>query len=149
MTERTMLIPLAGILMPVVLVPMIILLKQSHHRRELAFRERMRAMELGLNPPSESPSPFWPSLAAIAIGAVVPLGSMIFAWLASRSNPNAEDMWPAAAGIGVTGLICGTILAARLGCSRSKSQESAPAAADHRAKPSFDPDAYDTVGSRG
>ena len=40
-----LIIPIVGILMPLVLVPTVLVLKHRHKRREWEHRERMRAME--------------------------------------------------------------------------------------------------------
>jgi hypothetical protein len=151
MSEREVVIPMMGIMLPLILVPTILRMKFAQRRREWAHKERMRAMELGLTLPDERPATFWPSLAAIAIGAGVPISSFVFAWLARLTTGSGENVYAAAVGVGVIAVLCGTILAARAqgSCGHKKSRADGDAI-DGLAKPAhFDPDAYDTVGRRG
>ncbi len=142
------LIPIAGMMIPIILVPTILVLRHSHRRREWEHMERMRAMELGFAPPSSTAGAFWPAMTAIAIGAVVPIGAFLFAWLASLTTHAREEIWLTATGVGTSAVIGGSVLAHRLiGVHRAEPSRSAP---EPYVKPAhFDPDAYDTVGRRG
>lgn len=146
--DEVVIIPIVAILMPLILVPTIIRMKHAARLREYAHRERMRALEMGVMPPDSMPGGlFWPSLAAVAIGAFVPLGSFLVAWLAALTTHAEEEVWLCAGVVGVTAVLCGTGLGFRMiGCGSSGSS----ACSDHHAKPAhFDPDAFDTVGRRG
>lgn len=65
-------IPILGILMPVVLVPMIMILKHWTLRREWQHAERMHAIELGMPAPGGNVG-----RSVVAIGAGVPIASVI------------------------------------------------------------------------
>jgi hypothetical protein len=148
MRDEEMLIPIVAILMPLILVPTIIKMKHAHRLKEWAHKERMRAMELGLAPPTSMSGTFWPSLAAIAIGAGVPIGAFFFAWMANLTSHVGEEAFLVAGGVGFAAVISGAMLASKLiggaHCGH------APAEPPSFAKPSeYDPDAYDTVGRRG
>jgi hypothetical protein len=146
--DEEILIPIAGMMIPIILVPTILVLRHSHRRREWEHMERMRAMELGLAPPSSPAGAFWPAMAAIAIGAIVPIGAFLFAWLTSVMTSASDDIWAAAAGVGTVAAIGGSVLAHRLiGAHRAEPSRSVP---EPYTKPAhYDPDAYDTVGRRG
>jgi len=104
----------------------------------------MRALELGRTLAEDES---WsPTTLAATIGAGVPLGSLAIAWLAGQSSPALAGPISVAAGIvGLAGVICGTILAARLFAARATSASPGR----HDEKPAYDPDAFDVVGSRG
>jgi hypothetical protein len=125
----------------------------------------MKALEMGLMPPGES---IWPAAVCIAIGAVVPIGALVAALVATLHAPPphgipsdlviaggwGEDfygmVWGSAAGVGCTAVIAGAILAWRLIHRHERGQTAAQQAPDfEKDKPAFDPDAYDTVGTRG
>ncbi len=144
-------IPIVAILMPLILVPTVMVLKQRARAREQLHRERMRAYDLGLAPGPEAGG-FWPALAAISIGFGVPAVAFAFALLATLVRPISDDIWGVVAAVSVIALICGTVLAVRLGGRRAAAAEPAasPWATDAASKPAaFDPDAYDTVSRRG
>src|SRR3954467_15721581 len=105
-------IPVAGIMVPIVLVPTIMVMVHLRRRRELAFRERMRALELGHPLTSGDP---WPSLVAIAIGAGVPIGAFACALVASVGVPmHREEPWIAATFVSSVAVVAGALLARRL-----------------------------------
>ena len=135
-----LLIPLAGIMLPMFLVPTIMAMKQTQRRREWEHLERMKALELGRPLPSAQ---VWPALATIAIGAIMPMGVFIVAWLASPSASGSA--FEGAAFVGVCGVFAGAFLGKRLFAERSTK----PADLETIAKPRFDPEAYDVVGRRG
>ena len=88
-----LIIPIVGILMPLVLVPSVLVLKHRHKRREWEHRERMRAME--------GPMPLARSAGAVgsggvaAIGAGVPMASVLAAFLTGLTwEPTTPDDVP-------------------------------------------------------
>jgi hypothetical protein len=126
------------------IAPLAIVLGQRHERRkrELEHIERMKALELGRTLPQDEP---WWSPARIAwlIGAGVPLGAFLSVGLASRSVGYHEGMWIAAAMVGISGVISGSILAGQSLAHRKSSP------GFDAAKPDVDEDAYDVVSARG
>jgi hypothetical protein len=136
------LIPIVALLIPIIVVPTALGLKHARFLREVEHRERMRAMELGRAlPESQSWSP---TGLAGAIGAGVPIASMVIAGMATHSDAHsyAASIWKAAGLVGLGGVICGTILAALRFAAR-------PQPAPDMVKADYDPDAYDVVGRRG
>jgi hypothetical protein len=123
-------------------------MKQSHRRKELEHLERVKAMEMGLAPQPTGLD--WPAAAVcIAIGAGVPVGSFLVAWLATLTADAPDGIWVAPvfvsfAAIGATRKLAYRIIEPRLGAKKPTYAQSAPAG-----KPQFDPDAFDVVGSRG
>jgi hypothetical protein len=143
-------IPILAILMPVVLVPMILLLKHRTLQREWQHKERMRAIEMGVPAPSPTGGG-----SVVAIGAGVPIASVIAAAVTSLSyQPNSAGDEPAIFGIAwgcaflisLLGMATSLFLAHIQGRAR-KETGSLHAMGD--GKPVFDPDAYDVVSSRG
>lgn len=136
------LIPVTGIMVPIVIVPTVLVMAHLRRRREMEHRERMRALELGHPLPASNA---WPALAAIAIGAIVPGAAFVCATIASTLVRHAEAPWACASGVGLTAVIAGAILAGRLPGSRAAADVDPHA----NGKPAFDPDAFDVVGRRG
>jgi hypothetical protein len=140
-----LLLPIVALGIPVVLVPIILGLKQARLERELEHAERMRALELGRTLPRDEP--WWsPARVCVAIGAGVPVGSFLFAWLSSGSVGYHEEIWVSAGCVGAVSVISGSLLAARHFTLRARAESERAALV---AKPAFDADAYDVVGSRG
>jgi hypothetical protein len=151
-----------------VVAPIIFGVQQSSRKRAYEHTERMKALELGIAPPGDNA---WPAAVCIAIGAVVPISAMGIAmivtlvtqrsmmldgnsvsWPMSRFEEFHGILWGCATAVGVIGVIGGVALAFRLLGGRKRPVR--PPAADPFAqvaqlKPSFDPDAYDTVSRRG
>jgi hypothetical protein len=143
-------IPILGIMLPIVLVPLIMLLKHRTLQREWQHKERMKAIEMGA-----PPSPATAGGSVVAIGAGVPIASVIAATVTSlsyESNSSGDEVavfgiaWGCAFLISILGMVFGVILARIQGRAR-KETESLHATQD--GKPIFDPDAYDVVSSRG
>ena len=132
-------IPIVGMLIPIVIVPTILAFKHARFLREIEHAEKMRAMELGIS--MEDPQHCWSmrSLAAL-IGGGVPLGALFLAYIANSHSQNA-DVWGMASSVGITGLICGSILAARASKSESCSNQT-------NTKPVFDPESFESVSRR-
>jgi hypothetical protein len=143
-------IPVVAILMPLFLVPTIIVLKHRHGRREWEHLERMKAMEIGMAPPAGTgPSD---SKALLPIGAGVPIASVAAAFLTCAEGPPevqgvplAAVAWGCAVVISAGAMITSLIMAFLLGRSRVRADSSQVIG---HAKPAYDPDAFDVVGSR-
>lgn len=122
------------------------------YRRERQYRhaERLKALEYGRRLPNDPPDPdralahrsfstglwgaFWGFVFAansdiVGDGLAIPLALAV-----------------ASAVIGVTGIVCGTVLSFRVRCAPNGSMLAAQPSA---AKPVSDPDAYDVVSARG
>ena len=131
-----------------------------HHgerrKRELEHIERMRAIDAGRPYPGENRFglaglPKWvvPQIIAVAIGAVVPLGVFLCAFLTNLITGYHKDIWIAAAMVGLGSVICGTVLAGAAFQKFASSDESEGFAAYRNSKPHVEDDAYDVVSSRG
>jgi hypothetical protein len=134
-------IPIVGMLIPIIIVPTALGFKHARYLRQMEHDERMRAMELGQTLAEDQG--WTPAQVAMTIGGVVPIAAMFIAYIAAPKSGESDTIWMAAAMIGVAGVICGSILAAQWFAKLGR-EMTAPAA-----KPEFDPDAYDVVGSRG
>jgi hypothetical protein len=136
-----LIIPVLGIAVPIILVPTVLGIRHARHVRELEHAERMRALELGrILPQDES---WWsPARICIAIGAGVPIGTFVSAWMASETLGFFEPIWASAGVVGLAGVISGTVLAGRYFASRDRFARVAD-------KPYVDAEAYDVVSSRG
>lgn len=111
------------------------------HRGKLRSAERSRHFE------PDGGAGWVPARAVVAVGAGVPLGSLALAWLASVSNhTETSAIWGFASAVGITGLICGTYLLARVPGSLFSAH---PRHAFDRKPAEYDPDAFDVVGRRG
>ncbi len=142
----TILIPIVALMIPMVIVPTTLILKHAARKRELDHIERMRGMELGCSPPPSSMgSPA--ALAASAIGVLVPLGSFAITLAAAESNAGPDEIWFAPVVVSLAALVASWMIYARGIASQLAWQASQQPAS--LAKPAFDPDAYDVVGSRG
>jgi hypothetical protein len=148
-----LIIPLAGIMMPLVLVPTIILLVHRQKKREWQHQERLRALDSGLpvSPPDRMPG----GGTVIAIGAGVPIASVLTAWMTtisvSDSHPDympiVAVVWGCAFMISTGALITSLVLGVLLMRSRKPAEP-----VDHQfaaVKPAYEPDAYDVVSRRG
>ena len=141
------LIPIFGVCIPIVIVPASLLFKYKKFQRECEYAERMKALEVGRTLSGDEP--WWsPSRIIVAIGAGVPVGVFGLAWLVTETAGAQEEVWVGAIMIGMTSVICGSLLAAKQFARTGHvgSGTSSPHLAD---KPHFDPDAYDVAGRRG
>jgi hypothetical protein len=134
-------VPLAGIALPLVLVPTIIAMKHARQKREWEHLERMKAMELGRPVPSALGDDAWPAIVAIGIGAVMPIAVFLFTWLACLTARLDSDIFLAPLFVGVAGVLGGATLGHRLLSARERAT-----AASYPTKPAFDPEALDVVG---
>ena len=145
MPMNVLLIPIVAMMIPMIIVPTALALKHARFLREREHAERMKALEMGLTlPRDESRSP---AGVAFGVGVVVPIASMLVAWVATRDynvvDTPIEMIWKTAAWVGVSGVIGGTVLASQQILKRDR-----PAPAPHE-KLAYDPDTFDVVGSRG
>lgn len=138
-------IPIVGMVIPIILVPAILGLRHARLERELEHAERIKALELGRTMPQDEP--WWtPARVCVAIGAGVPVGVFVCALLASRSIHHQEPIWAAAGVVGVVGVLCGTSLAGRYFDQYARARSMLD---EGSAKPVIEPEAFDVVGSRG
>ncbi|HWE36647.1 MAG TPA: hypothetical protein VG406_08775 [Isosphaeraceae bacterium] len=135
-------VPLAGIALPLFLVPTIIAMKHARLKREWEHLERMKAMELGRPVPSALGDDAWPAMVAIGLGAVMPVGVFVVTWLASLTAHLDGEVFVAPLLVGVAGVLGGTTLGHRLLTARERSRADSAS----NAKPAYDPDAFDVVG---
>ncbi len=143
-------IPILGILMPLVLVPMILILKHRTLRKEWEHKERMQAIEMGQPPVSAHVGG---SIAAV--GAGVPIAAVIAAVMTTLSYPSPEGeevavlgiVWGCALVLGGIGMITSLFLAHMHTRVRKGAESSHNIARNGKA--AFDPDAFDVVSNRG
>ncbi len=146
-----LIIPLAGIMLPLILVPTIITMAHRIKKREWQHKERLRALDLGLAPPATDHGLGGGTV--IAIGAGVPVASVLAALITTLNLPfEMADyipilgvVWGCALMLGFSALVTSLVLGVLVMRSRK------PAEADQFAalKPSYEPDAYDVVSRRG
>jgi hypothetical protein len=137
-------IPIFGMLIPIIIVPTALGIKYARFLRETEHRERMRALELGRKLPQDDIG-WTPARISVAIGAGVPVGVFFCAWMASQAAGFHEVIWAMAGGVGITAVISGSVLAHKH-FTRLAEAESL-ALANHKAP--LDADAYDVVSARG
>ena len=138
-------IPIVGMAIPIILVPIVLALRHARIERELEHAERIKALELGRTLPQDEP--WWsPARICVAIGAGVPIGVFGLAFLASQAVGPSEQIWVAAGVVGVAGVFNGTFLAGRYFTQYARPKTGADVG---HAKPEVDADAFDVVGSRG
>ncbi|SIO59023.1 hypothetical protein SAMN05444166_5898 [Singulisphaera sp. GP187] len=140
-------IPIVGMSIPIILVPVSLGLRHARLVRELEHAERMKALELGRTLPKDEP--FWgPARLSLAFGLGVPTAVFFFAWMASHEENTAQiPLWISAGVVGLGGVISGAVLAYR----QLERWWAGPHVEDYRThKPAnIDEDAFDVVGSRG
>ncbi len=136
-------IPLAGMAIPVVIVPVILGIRQESRKREMDHIERMKALETGQPLPTRNA---WPAaVVCTAIGAGVPIAAFLFTWLATVSTHVDSEIWFAPAVVSFFSIMTSGKLATKL----LRPQQFLDPDATLHAKPRMDPDAYDVVGRRG
>lgn len=134
-----LIIPLAALAVPIIVAPTAMAFKHAAKLRDLDHAERMRALELGRFNPADGE---WTTNGRIGagIGAGVPIIAMIAAMIATLETGFHQEIWMFSGMVGVAAVICGTILAAGARSAEVKGID---------AKPVYEPDAFDVVGSRG
>lgn len=139
--EAALAIPLMALLIPIVIVPVILGIRYERQKRELEHAERMKALELGRTLPGDEPWLSPPKL-CLAIGGVVPIGVFLVAMLACQSLGYRDEIFVFAGLVGVTAVVCGTILTLKWFEQRATTAAGRLDRAG-QAKPAFDADAYD------
>jgi hypothetical protein len=135
------LIPIVGMLIPIIIVPTALGFKHARYLRQVEHEERMRAMELGQTLPGDQS--WTPASIAMAIGAGVPIAAMFIAYIAAPKQGSSETLWMATGMIGVAGVLCGSLLASQWLIGQGKTQNSRL-----NEKPAFDPEAFESVANR-
>jgi hypothetical protein len=146
--SEAILIPIIALLIPIILVPVVLGIRYERQKRELEHAERMRALELGRMLPGDE-TWFTPAKISLAIGAGVPVAVFMLALTAAKAVGFREEIFVFAGLVGMTGVICGTILAHKAFELRSPSDPGLTAGHASYAKPMVDDDAYDVTASRG
>ncbi|MGO9596988.1 MAG: hypothetical protein ACLP7Q_03080 [Isosphaeraceae bacterium] len=149
--STALVIPLAGILMPMVLAISIVRMKHRQIHRRWRHEERLRALEMGLTLPE--PEPRLSSGSVVAIGAGVPAASVLAAALTSLHAPYGSPQsilviavsWGSATLVSTEALIISLVL----GIMLVRSHGTTGAAESLTAKPACEPDAFDVVSCRG
>jgi hypothetical protein len=117
------------------------------HRGKQSAAERLKAIELGWDVSECLPSSSL-NRSAVAVGIGTPVSLLGLASMASSSRPElASPIWVSASLLGMTTLICGTILLLRHPASSSTRESSRPRAIV--LKTNADPDEFDVAGQRG
>jgi hypothetical protein len=139
-----------------VMLPFFLHFRGERRKRELEHIERIRAIEVGRPYPGDnkfwlSGVPQWvvPHIISVSIGAVVPLGVFLFAFLTSLVVGFQKDIWIAAGMVGLGSAICGTVLAGGASKRMTPGSQDEGFASYHQSKPHVEDDAYDVVSSRG
>jgi drug/metabolite transporter (DMT)-like permease len=136
-------IPIVAITMAASTACTAIVVKHLRRVAEEKHLQRMHEIELGI--PAASAG-VWPALSCIAVGACVPIASVLFGFLSVLQQPSGNP-WPAVAMVGLSGVICGSKMATKLNCRVPTKAGSKPSRSYQDA--AFDPDAYDVAGRRG
>ncbi|APW62534.1 hypothetical protein [Paludisphaera borealis] len=137
-----------AILMIVVALPVVLSMRHAAKDREFQHAERLKALEMGRPLPGESTPEYSPKGAGTGIGVWVPICALGIALAATTDSNNSEAadvaIWVSAGCVGMTGVICGTILAVRATMQNGRT-------ANHFApsKHSFEESEIDTVSRRG
>ena len=120
-------IPIVAMLIPIIIVPTALGFKHARFLRQVEHEERMKAMELGQILPEDQS--WTPAQIAVTIGAGVPIAAMFIAYIAANKTGSSEGIWMATMMIGVAGVICGTVLAAKQFSKRDQATASGEKAA--------------------
>jgi hypothetical protein len=140
-----MLIPIVAIALPILLVPIILVIRYERYKRELEHAERIKALELGRTLHGDDSWWTLPRI-SVAIGAGVPAAVFVCAWQASESLHDPEPAWISAGIVGTAAVISGSMLVARY---YLRHDESAHDTRGLDGKSRIDADAFDVVSSRG
>ncbi|WP_076344705.1 hypothetical protein [Paludisphaera borealis] len=153
------LIPLAGISLPLFLVPTIMLLKQGHQKRQWRHLERMQAIAAGTPvPPAISPPG---TGAVIAIGAGVPVFASFCALVATMnmghympdSLAQTAITWGCALVVSMGAMTTSLVLFVLQHRAHAKAMSAALSSYSEAhfdsSKPAYDPDSFDVVSRRG
>jgi hypothetical protein len=123
--------------------------KKAQRKKEMEHAERMKLIEMGLVP--DPPSGLdWPAATVcIAIGAGVPIGSFLVAWLASLTTQVPSQIWVAPVFVSFAAIGATRKLAFRMMSGQGKTWfEVATRSAKPAWKEAFDSEAFEPVESR-
>ncbi len=134
-----LIIPIAALAIPIIVAPAGMAFKHAAKLRDLEHAERMRALELGRFNPADGE---WTTHGRIGagIGVGVPIVAMIAAMVSSIEVGFHQEIWMFSGMVGTAAVIAGASLAAK---SRPDFT------GEPVAKPVYEPDAFDVVGTRG
>jgi hypothetical protein len=120
--------------------------RHERQKRELEHRERMTALEMGQTLPRDLP---WlsPVRVGFLIALLVPTVAFLCAWLGTRAAGYHEEIWKAAALVGVSAVGCGSLLGG-IGLAQGQ-RKLQPAHTPLNGKLQVEDDAYDVVSARG
>lgn len=139
-------IAVVAVLAIVVALPVVLNMRQAARDREFQHAERLKALETGRPMPGEGASRG--SVSGAGVGVWVPIGVFAIALAATQTLENSQAAavaaWVSAGCVGVTGVICGTILTLH-NAMREGRADGPPAPA----KPFFEEHEIDTVSRRG
>ncbi|WP_165073555.1 hypothetical protein [Paludisphaera rhizosphaerae] len=141
-------VPLAGIALPAIIVPLVIFAKQAGNKRYYRHLERMAAIKAGVPLPESAPLP-GPG-AIVAIGAGVPIAAVFGALLATANLPQFNDdtvplvaiIWSFALLIALVGLATALVLSVMLHRAHRRTAETSQPST----KPAYDPDMFEPAG---
>ena len=137
-----------AVLMIVVALPVVLSMRHAAKDRELLHAERLKALEMGRPLPGETATQT--SAGASGVGVWVPICVFGIALAATQHSENSQAIgvavWISAGCVGVTGVICGTILTLN---NAMKESRAAGRPALPPAKPQFEEHEIDTVSRRG
>ncbi len=134
-----MILPIAALAIPLVIAPAKMAFSHAAKLRDLEHAEKMRALELGRFNPADGE---WTTHARIGagVGVAVPIVAMIAAMMATLEVGFHQEIWMFSGMVGTAAVISGACLAAK--ARPDFTGETA-------AKPVYEPDAFDVVGTRG
>lgn len=141
-------VPLAGIALPAIIVPLAIFAKQAGNKRHYRHLERMAAIKAGVPFPEFAPLPGPGTI--IAIGAGVPIASILGALIATANLPEFNDdtvplvaiIWCFAMMIALVGMGAALILSVMLHRAHRRTAETPR----QSTKPAYDPDMFEPAG---
>ena len=142
-------IPIVGMMIPIVIVPTSLWFRHRLRVREMEHIERIRSLELGIAPPP--PGINWPGATlCLGLGAGVPVGTMLVAWGAVALNDVSIEVFGIALVTSLMAIWAAQALASRMMGKPDDQPATKPDRKQQTSKPTaLDPDAYDVVGSRG
>jgi hypothetical protein len=148
--ESVLVIPILALLIPIILVPTTMILKHRHKRREWEHLERMKEMEERL--PASPAQALTKARGVAAIGAGVPVASVLGAWMTSVTcSPELarEELPTVAWGCALLISTCAMITSLLLARMQARALKEMETVSNLDGKPLYDPDAFDVVSRRG
>jgi hypothetical protein len=141
-------VPLAGIALPAIIVPLVIFGKLAGNKRYYRHLERMAAIKAGVPLPERTPLPGPGGI--VAIGAGVPIASVLGALVATANLPEYDGemmplvaiIWSFAMMIALAGLATALILGVMLHRAHRRAVD-IPLPST---KPAYDPDMFEPAG---